>query len=129
MVVVLLAALALPLGTAGAQKRVVTVDGSRHLWATVNVCDPADPPSEIGPDTIGIRASMPGSANGQEIMYMRFRVQYFKEADQKWHNVVKGGDSGWQRAGLGRATRRASRGATSASSRPPAARPCSYAAR
>ena len=39
---------------------------------------------------------MPGSADGREIMYMRFRVQFFKDADQKWHNVVKGGDSGWQ---------------------------------
>jgi hypothetical protein len=101
--VVVLAALALPLGTAAAQKRkVVTVEASRHLWATVNVCDPTDPPAEIGADTIGIRASMPGSADGREIMYMRFRVQYFKDADQKWHNVVKGGDSGWQRAGLAR---------------------------
>jgi hypothetical protein len=97
----MLAALALPVGTAGARK-VVTVEASRHLWATVNVCDPPDPPSDIGADTIGIRASMPGSADGREIMYMRFRVQYFKDADQKWHNVVKFGDSGWQRAGLAR---------------------------
>jgi hypothetical protein len=102
--VVVLAACALVVGTAAAQKgKVVTVDGSRHLWATVNVCDPADPrPADIGPDTIGIRASMPGSRDGREVMYMRFRVQFFKDADQKWHNVVKGGDSGWQRVGLAR---------------------------
>lgn len=98
-----MAACALPAATAGAQKRkIVTVDDSRHLWATVNVCDPAEPPPDIGPDTIGIRASMPGSRDGREIMYMRFRVQFFKELDQKWHNVVKGGDSGWQRVGLAR---------------------------
>ena len=103
IVVVLVAACALPAATAGAQKRkIVTVDNSRHLWATVNVCDPAEPPADIGPDTIGIRASMPGSRDGREIMYMRFRVQFFKELDQKWHNVVKGGDSGWQRVGLAR---------------------------
>lgn len=102
MVVVVLAALALPLGAAAADKKVVTVEASRHLWATVNVCDPPAPPDGIGPDTIGIRASMPGSADGREIMYMRFRVQYLKDADQQWHNVVKGGDSGWQRAGLAR---------------------------
>jgi hypothetical protein len=99
IVVVVLAALALPLGTAAAAKRVVTVDNSRHLWATINVCDPADPPADIGPDTIGIRASMPGSADGRELMYMRFRVQYLKDADQKWHNVVNGGDSDWHRVG------------------------------
>ena len=101
---VVLAACALTAGTAVAQKsKVVTVNDSRHLWATFNVCDPPDPrPEEIGPDTIGIRASMPGSRDGREIMYMRFRVQFFKDADQTWHNVVKGGDSGWQRAGLAR---------------------------
>lgn len=100
IVVVVLAACALPAATAGAQKG--TVDGSRHLWATVNICDPADPPEEIGPNTIGIRASMPGSRDGRERMYMRFRLQFFKDADQKWHNVVKGGDTGWTFVGLAR---------------------------
>lgn len=102
MVVVVAAMLLVPIAASGAQRKVVTVDSSRHLWATVNVCDPADPPPNIGPDTIGIRASMPGSRDGRERMYMRFRVQYFKESDQKWHNVTNGGDSGWQRAGLAR---------------------------
>jgi hypothetical protein len=103
IVVVLVAACAIPAAGAAAQKRkVVTVDNSRHLWATVNVCDPADPPADIGPDTIGIRGSMPGSRDGRERMYMRFRVQFFKDADQKWHNVVKGGDSGWTFVGLAR---------------------------
>src|SRR5687768_3887982 len=74
LVAVLLAAIGLPLATAGAQ-RAPTVQQSRHLWATVNVCDPADPPADIGPDTIGIRASMPGARDGRERMYMRFRVQ------------------------------------------------------
>ena len=103
-IVVVVLAVLVPIGTAGAQKRkrVVTVEDSRHLWATVNVCDPADPPADIGPDTIGIRASMPGSADGREIMYMRFRVQFFKDLDQHWHNVTNGGDSGWQRVGIAR---------------------------
>ena len=96
---VVLAALALPFGAGAAQTKIVTVDNSRHLWATINVCDPADPPADIGPDTIGIRASMPGSADGREFMYMRFRVQFLSDADQKWHNVVNGGDSNWQRVG------------------------------
>jgi hypothetical protein len=103
IVAVVLGVLAVPLAMASAQPRkVVTVQQSRHLWATVNVCDPTDPPPDIGPDTIGIRASMPGSADGREVMFMRFRVQFFKESDQQWHNVTNGGDSGWQRAGLAR---------------------------
>ena len=101
LVAVLLAAIGLPLATAGAQ-RAPTVQQSRHLWATVNVCDPAEPPADIGPDTIGIRASMPGARDGRERMYMRFRVQFFKDADQKWHNVVNGGDSGWRYVGRAR---------------------------
>lgn len=63
---------------------------SRHLWATVNVCDTIS-----HPNTIGIRGSMPGAANRKEQMFMRFRVQYFRIADQKWHNIRKGGDSGF----------------------------------
>jgi hypothetical protein len=100
IVVALVAVCAAPI--AAQARKVVTVDSSRHLWATVNVCDPAEPPAGIGPDTIGIRASMPGSRDGREVMYMRFRVQFFKDADQTWHNVVNGGDSGWHPVGLAR---------------------------
>jgi hypothetical protein len=96
----LLAAVLLPVASSNA---VVTVDSSRHLWATVNFCDPAVPPEGIGPNTIGIRASMPGSRDGREIMYMRFRLQFFKDADQQWHNVTGGlSDSGWTRVGFAR---------------------------
>ncbi len=95
-----LAAIALPVAAWGA---IVTVETSRHLWATVNFCDPETPPEGIGPDTIGIRASMPGSRDGREIMYMRFRLQFFKDADMKWHNVTSGlSDSGWTRVGFAR---------------------------
>lgn len=74
---------------------------SPHLWATVNVCD-----TLRHPDTIGIRASMPGSSFGRrEQMYMRFRVQYFRSSDQRWHNITKGGDSGF--IGVGPAKYRA----------------------
>jgi len=98
IVVVVLAALAAPLATAGAaRKGNATVDASPLLWATINICDPAE-----RPDTIGIRASMPGSADGRERMFMRFRVQYLSDADQKWHNVTQGGDSGWRFVGLAR---------------------------
>ena len=49
------------------------------LWATINVCDTAK-----HPDTIGIRASMPGSGTKGERMYMRFQVQYFQRVGQQW---------------------------------------------
>jgi hypothetical protein len=63
---------------------------SRHLWATINACDTIS-----HPDTIGVRGSMPGSANADQQMFMRFRVQYFRASDQRWHNIDKGGDSGF----------------------------------
>jgi hypothetical protein len=96
---VVLALMAVP-GVAGAAskqaKRAPTVDKSRLLWATINVCDTAK-----HPDTIGIRASMPGSGR-RERMYMRFQVQYFSRADQKWHNITHGADSGFQYVGSAR---------------------------
>jgi len=98
----LLAVVALPTAATGAQKKKIpTVEASRHLWATVNVCDPTMPPPGL-PDTIGVRASMPGARDGREVMFMRFRVQFLSDADQKWHNVVQGGDSMWMRVGLAR---------------------------
>ena len=48
-----------------------TIDKSRHLWSTVNICD-----TEKSPNTIGLRASIPGSGRRRERMFMRFRVQY-----------------------------------------------------
>ena len=66
---------------------------SRHLWATVNVCD-----TERNPDTLGIRAQMPGSGRKGETMWMRFRVQYFSLTRQEWHNFTGDGtDSGYVR--------------------------------
>ena len=68
---------------------------SRHLWATVNVCD-----TERNPDTLGIRASMQGSYRRGESMWMRFRVQYFDFDDGMWHNFLsEGTDSGYIRVG------------------------------
>jgi hypothetical protein len=78
--------LAAPAGAADFQK-------SRHLWATVNVCD-----TERNPDTLGIRASMPGLRRKRESLWMRFRVQYFAHSEQRWHNFTTGGtDSGYVR--------------------------------
>jgi len=69
-------------------------------WATVNVCDTAG-----APNTIGIRASMPGSRSSQEERYVRFVVQYFSRADDRWYRVAAGGDSGYLSIGKGRRPR------------------------
>jgi hypothetical protein len=74
-----------------------TVHDSKHLWATVNVCD-----TEEHPDTIGVRGSMPGSRDGREMMWMRFQVQFFSPRDGRWHRVRSGGDSGFVRVGRAR---------------------------
>ena len=73
---------------------------SGDLWATVNVCDTAS-----APNTIGIRASMPGLKSGQEDRYMRFVVQYFSRADDRWYRLAAGGDSGYLSIGKGRKAR------------------------
>jgi hypothetical protein len=77
---VLVVALLFPAG-ASARKR------SPDLWATVNVCDTAK-----NPDSIGIRASMPGARGAR--LSMRFRVQY-RTAEDGWKNV-EDADSGWR---------------------------------
>lgn len=83
----LIAACALP-GAASAEGR--SVYQSKLLWATINVCDTAE-----HPDTVGIRASMPGSGVKGERMYMRFQLQYYTVSDNRWHNVGASGDSGF----------------------------------
>ena len=58
------------------------------LWATVNVCD-----TPRRPNTVGLRASMPGTPRGTHL-WMRFRVQY--QDGDRWR-YVDGADSGWDR--------------------------------
>ena len=90
----LLALVAGPLAAADARR---ARGASRHLWATVNVCDTAR-----WPDTIGIRGSMPGSKDRRGAMWMRFQVQFLAAGDGKWHNVPAGGDSGFVYVGPAR---------------------------
>jgi len=85
LLVLLLVALALP-ATASAGKR------TKHLWATVNVCD-----TKRSPDTIGIRARMPGNGTRQR-MWMRFRTQFYSTRDYAW-KYVDGGTSRWLEVG------------------------------
>ncbi len=81
---------------AAAQKQ-KSIYQSKLLWATINVCDTVD-----HPNTIGIRASIPGSGVRAEEMYMRFQVQYWKASDNSWHNIGPSGDSGFIFVGSGR---------------------------
>lgn len=90
-------------------------DDARGVWATVNVCD-----TESFPDTIGIRASMPGSRSGAEVRWMRFVVEYHSQADDRWHRFADGGDSGYLRVGKGRLPRQFGR---SLRIEPPAGKP------
>jgi hypothetical protein len=76
--------LALP-PAAGAQKA-----RTKQLWATVNVCD-----TRKHPDTIGLRASMPGLAKRSN-MLMRFRIQYFSADEERWRRIPDA-DSRWSR--------------------------------
>jgi opacity protein-like surface antigen len=80
-----------------------TVDKSPLLWATINICDTVK-----HPDTIGIRASMPGSGKQREKMYMRFQVQYFRTSIGKWAPTDATVDSGFQSVGSAMFRRRES---------------------
>lgn len=73
-----------------------SVYGSPLLWVTVNACDTVD-----RPNTVGIRASMPGSRERGERMWVRLQVQY-RDLTGRWRSVGEGGDSGWIRLGHAR---------------------------
>jgi hypothetical protein len=83
-----------PVASALASPASQGADDTPNLWATINVCDTLS-----HPDTIGVRGSMPGNGHKGERMYMRFRVQYFRVADQHWHNITSGADSGFVAVG------------------------------
>jgi hypothetical protein len=94
-IITLGALLVAPIATAQAG----SADDARQPWATVNICD-----TTASPDTIGIRASMPGSRTGAEVRWMRFVVEYYSEPDARWLRL-DGGDSGFLRVGKGRTAR------------------------
>jgi hypothetical protein len=81
-----------------------TLLSSRELWATIDVCGPADQP-----DTVGVRGSMPGESRERDAMYMRFRLQYEQSAGQSasdtWVDLAHGADSGFIEVGTGKAAR------------------------
>jgi len=87
---------------------------SHELWATIDVCSPADQP-----DTVGIRGSMPGDGQPHERMYMSFRLQYLN-ASRQWVDLASGASSGFVAVGDGASARQ---GGTSFELKPAAGKP------
>jgi hypothetical protein len=87
---------------------------SHELWATIDVCSPADQPN-----TVGIRGSMPGDKRAGDKMYMSFRLQYMTAAGQ-WVNLVSGASSGFVAVGSSASSRQ---GGTSFELKPVAGKP------
>jgi hypothetical protein len=54
---------------------------AKLLWATVNFCD-----TELHPDAVGIRASMPGRGRKGETMWMRIKLQH--QQDGFWEDFT-----------------------------------------
>ena len=70
------------------------------LWATIDVCN-----SAAHPDTLGIRGSMPGTADAHERMYMSFRVEY-RSSPGHWRYLGGAGQSAFVAVGNGSALAR-----------------------
>jgi hypothetical protein len=77
---------------------------SRELWATIDVCNPADQAN-----TIGIRGSMPGDGVAHDKLYMRFRLQYQEATGKRWVDLAHGADSGFVFVGAASSARQAGR--------------------
>jgi hypothetical protein len=73
---------------------------SHELWATIDVCNPADQAN-----TIGIRGSMPGDGEAHDKMYMSFRLQYLSPTTKKWANLAGGASPGFVAVGSGQSAR------------------------
>jgi hypothetical protein len=86
--------------TRGPDHGIATAASTPRLWATVNVCDTA-----ASPDSMGVRAGMPGNASGQR-MFMRFRAEYWSSSRQDWAAVAGVGVSPWVYVGPARYERR-----------------------
>ncbi len=73
---------------------------SRELWATINVCNPADQPY-----TVGIRGAMPGDGQSGDRMYMSFRLQYLNPVTGRWAEGGNGTSSPYILVGSSSAAR------------------------
>ena len=77
---------------------------SHELWATIDVCNPADQP-----DTVGIRGSMPGDGRARDQMYMSFRLQYEEAKTGAWYDLPGGGSAKFIHVGAGASVRQGGR--------------------
>lgn len=82
---------AAPAHGAAAKPKAPTPVTSRHLWATVDVCN-----TKALPRVVGIRASIPGTGLPNEEMFMRFEVEY--QAGSAWKMIPKA-DTGFRDVG------------------------------
>jgi hypothetical protein len=73
---------------------------SKELWATIDVCSPADQPN-----TLGVRGSMPGDGKPHDRMYMSFRVQYHDGSTKRWVNLASDANAPFVAVGGGGASR------------------------
>jgi hypothetical protein len=73
---------------------------STQLWATINVCRPADQPH-----TLGVRGSMPGDGRAGDKMFMSFRVQYIDPVKKRWVNLSIDAKAPFGAVGDGRKSR------------------------
>jgi hypothetical protein len=94
--------------SAAAENTVVSskhsLETSRQLWATIDVCNAKDQP-----DTVGIRGSMPGDGQPHETMYMSFRLQYLDNATKAWVDLANGAAPTFVAVGPAKAARQAGR--------------------
>jgi hypothetical protein len=77
---------------------------SRELWATIDVCSPADEP-----DFVGVRGSMPGDRHSHDKMYMRFRLQYMNTAKKQWVDLASARSPNFVYVGPGSTVRQGGR--------------------
>lgn len=105
-------ATAVAAGPAGAAMRRAALAPSASLWATINRCSPHD-----APDSVGLRASMPGDGHAGDSMYIRFRLQYFDSSKRAWQDLGGSADSGYLLVGSAATTRQDGRTFTLAPAR------------
>ena len=77
---------------------------SRVLWATIDVCSPADQPNYVG-----VRGSMPGDKHPQDKMYMRFRLQYMDATKKRWIDLASAKSPNYVYVGPGSSVRQGGR--------------------
>lgn len=67
-----------------------------RLWATINICD-----TDRYPSTVGVRANT-ASTSRRDVLYLRYRLEFWSPPDNSWLPLRVGGDSGLLRVGRGR---------------------------